>query len=89
MLSRTNTPPQSRTYMEDRIVFCANCDENRTLCRSADGLVCAVCASKTWMHLQVRTPATGIPRALAQVSQAIVQRVVELSQPRLAPVIGG
>ena len=41
--------------LENRIVFCANCDSNRTLSVTSSGnLVCSSCGSKNWMH--VTTP---------------------------------
>lgn len=38
--------------LEDRIVFCANCDSNRTLSVSSCGnLTCSSCGSENWMYL--------------------------------------
>lgn len=40
--------------LEDRIVFCANCDSNRTLSVSSCGnLTCSTCGSENWMYLSV------------------------------------
>ena len=37
--------------MENRIVFCADCDTNRLLTVSSSGhLICSSCGSKNWMH---------------------------------------
>ncbi|MEW5974523.1 MAG: hypothetical protein AB1898_01835 [Acidobacteriota bacterium] len=41
-----------KRLMEDRIVFCANCEANRTLSVSSSGtLACSACCSENWMHL--------------------------------------
>ena len=38
--------------LEDRVVFCANCDANRTLSVSSCGnLTCSSCSSENWMYL--------------------------------------
>jgi hypothetical protein len=38
--------------LENRIVFCANCDANRTLSVSSSGiLTCSSCSSENWMYL--------------------------------------
>lgn len=38
--------------LEDRIVFCANCDANRTLSVSSCGnLTCSSCGSGNWMYI--------------------------------------
>ena len=40
--------------LENRIVFCANCDANRTLSVSSSGiLTCSSCSSENWMYLSV------------------------------------
>jgi hypothetical protein len=40
--------------LENRIVFCANCDANRTLSVSSAGiLTCSSCSSENWMYLSV------------------------------------
>ena len=37
--------------MENRIVFCADCDTSRLLAVSSSGsLICSSCGSKNWMH---------------------------------------
>lgn len=37
--------------LDNRIVFCANCDANRTLSVSSVGnLSCSSCGSENWMH---------------------------------------
>jgi len=37
--------------MENRIVFCADCNTNRLLTVSPSGnLICSSCGSKNWMH---------------------------------------
>ena len=38
--------------LEDRIVFCVDCDTNRSLTTNGLGqLVCSACASEAWMYL--------------------------------------
>ncbi len=40
--------------LENRIVFCTNCDANRTLSVSSSGnLTCSVCCSENWMYIVV------------------------------------
>ncbi len=40
--------------LEDRIVFCVNCDVNRTLSVSSCGsLTCSSCSSENWMYISV------------------------------------
>ena len=40
--------------MEERIIFCANCETHRTLSVSGSGvLICSTCGSENWMHLPV------------------------------------
>lgn len=40
--------------LEDRIVFCTNCDANRTLSVSSCGnLTCTSCGSENWMYISV------------------------------------
>ena len=46
----TSGPP--RRVLEDRIVFCVDCDTNRSLTTNGLGqLVCSACASEAWMYL--------------------------------------
>ena len=41
-----------KRILENRIVFCANCDANRTLSVSSSGiLACSSCSSENWMYL--------------------------------------
>ena len=41
----------SRRSLENRIVFCADCDTNRLLTVSPSAnLICSSCGSKNWMH---------------------------------------
>ncbi len=43
-----------RRTLENRIIFCANCDANRTLSVSSAGnLSCSTCGSENWMYLSV------------------------------------
>jgi len=45
---------QVKRGLENRIVFCANCDANRTLSVSSCGnLTCSSCGSENWMYLSV------------------------------------
>jgi hypothetical protein len=38
--------------LENRIVFCANCDANRTLSVQSSGILsCSSCGSENWMYL--------------------------------------
>jgi ribosomal protein L33 len=41
-----------KRILDNRIVFCANCDANRTLSVSSSGtLACSSCGSGNWMYL--------------------------------------
>jgi hypothetical protein len=52
-LGRSTEVGVKRT-LENRIVFCANCDANRTLSVSSSGnLTCSSCSSENWMYLSV------------------------------------
>jgi hypothetical protein len=45
---------QVRRALDSRIVFCANCEANRTLgVSSAGNLSCSSCGSENWMYLSV------------------------------------
>jgi cytoskeletal protein CcmA (bactofilin family) len=40
--------------LEDRTIFCANCEANRTLSVSSSGVLsCSTCGSESWMYLPV------------------------------------
>jgi hypothetical protein len=40
-----------RRSLENRVVFCADCDGNRVLTVTSSGnLICSSCGSKNWMH---------------------------------------
>jgi len=42
----------AKRALENRIVFCANCDANRTLSVTSSGnLACSSCGSENWMHI--------------------------------------
>ena len=42
----------ARRILDNRIVFCANCDANRTLLVSSCGsLSCSSCGSENWMYV--------------------------------------
>jgi hypothetical protein len=43
---------KTRRILDNRIVFCANCDANRTLLVSSCGsLSCSSCGSENWMYV--------------------------------------
>jgi hypothetical protein len=43
---------QVKRSLENRIIFCTNCDANRTLSVSSSGnLSCCNCGSENWMYL--------------------------------------
>jgi hypothetical protein len=51
-LKRKTPQIQVRRTLDNRIVFCANCEANRTLgVSSAGNLSCSSCGSENWMHL--------------------------------------
>jgi len=98
----------SKRYLEDRIVFCANCDGNRMLMSCPAGLVCSACTSSNWMYLPsgivpkfkdnlARAPNVSavlpvvtdhMKEGLQQMGHVLMQKVAELSQPGLAPILG-
>lgn len=91
---------EAKRYLEDRIVHCANCDGNRMLMSCPSGLVCSACASANWMYLPTgitprwRASSTVLPVVTDQVKEglqnmghALMQKVVELSSPGLAPIM--
>jgi hypothetical protein len=40
--------------LDNRIVFCTNCDANKTLSVSSSGnLICSTCCSENWMYVSV------------------------------------
>jgi cytoskeletal protein CcmA (bactofilin family) len=57
-LKRGESPNLSvKRTLENRTVFCADCDANRLLTVSALGnLICSSCGSRNWMHLPNRSP---------------------------------
>jgi hypothetical protein len=75
--------PRKR-YLEDRIVFCANCDCNRLLHSSSAGLVCTSCSSRNWMYLPNARPRAT---AMAAVSGVLMKVVEKLSSSRLVPIM--
>jgi ribosomal protein L33 len=51
-LKRKTPQIQVRRALDNRIVFCANCEANRTLgVSSAGNLSCSSCSSENWMYL--------------------------------------
>ena len=51
-LKRKSQQSQVRRALDSRIVFCANCEANRTLgVSSAGNLSCSSCGSENWMYL--------------------------------------
>jgi hypothetical protein len=50
-LDRKSRQSQVRRALDNRTVFCANCEANRTLgVSSAGNLSCSSCGSENWMH---------------------------------------
>jgi hypothetical protein len=51
-LGLSSTQINVKRSLENRIVFCTNCDANRTLSVSSSGnLTCSVCSSENWMYI--------------------------------------
>ena len=77
-----------RNYLEERIVFCANCDQNRRLCTSPDGHVCSTCASRQWMYLpSAITRQSSVAAAARSFSVAVRKVVQNLSSPGLMQIV--
>jgi hypothetical protein len=50
---RAESKDKPARYLEDRIVYCADCETRRSLTSNSGVLVCSVCSSEHWMHLAV------------------------------------
>jgi len=49
---KNSTARSPRRILEDRVVFCVDCDTNRALTTDTSGqLVCSVCTSTAWMYV--------------------------------------
>ena len=47
-----NFQPAVKRLLDNRIVFCANCEANRILTVNSSGtLTCSSCGSESWMYL--------------------------------------
>ena len=81
--------PSTKRYLEERIVFCANCDANRRLRAAQHGLVCVTCASGNWMYLpsgiqaRLQAGARATVEEIKQVGQALVAGAAALSNTAL------
>ena len=65
-------------YLEHRIVYCADCENRRTLASHLGVLACSVCGSEHWMHLSVpNLPATRTYDEGAIRKRRIVERTVQ------------
>ncbi|MCI0620673.1 MAG: hypothetical protein L0387_03225 [Acidobacteria bacterium] len=49
---RAESKTKPARYLENRIVFCADCETRRSLGYGSGALACSVCGSEHWMHLQ-------------------------------------
>jgi hypothetical protein len=38
-------------YLEDRIIYCADCETRRSLASNSGILACSICGSEYWTHL--------------------------------------
>lgn len=75
-----------KRYLDDRIVYCANCEANRLLASTCRGPACSACQSINWMHLPQAQHATVAVRAPAKAVAAFFGRVMQLSDSRLRPI---
>ena len=43
-----------KRFLENRLVYCADCDATRPLAVSSSGsLICSSCGSEQWMHISI------------------------------------
>jgi len=67
-------------YLEDRLVYCADCETRRSLANNSGVLACSVCGSEHWTHLSV----SKLPPARTYDEGAIrVRRIVDRTAERL------
>ncbi len=72
----------NKRYLEERIVFCANCDANRRLQYCPEGLVCVTCASRNWMYLPSSIP-SRLQAGARAVGEAFARGAAKLSNSAL------
>jgi hypothetical protein len=77
---RAESMSQPSRYLEDRIVYCADCETRRSLTSNSGVLACSACGSEYWMHL---SPA-NLPAAKPYDEGAILERrAVDRTMERL------
>jgi hypothetical protein len=75
---RAESKDKPARYLEDRIVYCADCETRRSLTSNSGVLACSVCGSEHWMHLSVpNLPSTRTYNEGAIRERRIVERTVE------------
>ena len=74
-----------RRALDNRIVFCANCEANRTLGVSSSGnLSCSSCGSENWMYLSAPIIANFKEYDERKVQERIaVDKYIQFSEPQL------
>ena len=65
-------------YLENRIVYCADCEARRTLASNAGVLSCSACGSGQWVHMSLASlPPTKTYDETAVQARRVVERSVE------------
>jgi hypothetical protein len=65
-------------YLENRIVYCADCETRRSLASDSGVLACSVCGSEHWSHLSfVNLPAAQPYDERTVQARQVVERTVE------------
>jgi hypothetical protein len=69
-------------YLEDRIVYCADCETRRSLASHSGVLACSVCGSEHWMHLSLVNlpPARTYDEGAIQARRAVDRTVERLTK---------
>jgi hypothetical protein len=75
---RAESKEKPGRYLEDRIVYCADCETRRSLTSNSGALACSACGSEHWMHLSVpNLPPTRTYNEGAIRERRIVERTVQ------------
>lgn len=77
---RAESKDKPAHYLENRIIYCADCETRRSLTSDSGVLACSVCGSEHWMHLAQ----TNLPQVRAYDEGAIrARRTVDRTVERL------
>jgi hypothetical protein len=77
---RAESKDKPARYLEDRIVYCADCETRRCLTSNSGVLACSVCGSEHWTHL---SPANLPPAKTYDEGMIQARRTVDRTVERL------